>query len=142
MYEDTLARIDLFAGLDERDLQLLTSECRERKYSAGSTLFRQGDTGVGLYVITSGRVHITQANDPDKAETDLGTAGPGSVLGEMSLLDDLPRSATVTAIDDVTALLLPVWEFRTTLRNHPNIALSLLSILSRRLRNVESHSRD
>jgi CRP/FNR family cyclic AMP-dependent transcriptional regulator len=142
MYEDTLARIDLFAGLDERDLQLLTSECRERKYSAGSTLFRQGDTGVGLYVITSGRVHITQANDPDKAETDLGTAGPGSVLGEMSLLDDLPRSATVTAIDDVTALLLPVWEFRTTLRNHPNIALSLLSILSRRLRNVESHSHD
>jgi CRP/FNR family transcriptional regulator, cyclic AMP receptor protein len=142
MYEDTLSRIDLFAGLNERDLQLLTSECRERKYSAGSTLFRQGDTGVGLYVITSGRVHITQANDPDKAETDLGTAGPGSVLGEMSLLDDLPRSATVTAIDDVTAILLPVWEFRTTLRTHPDIALSLLSILSRRLRNVESHSHD
>ncbi len=142
MYEDTLARIDLFAGLDERDLQLLASECREREYSAGSTLFRQGDTGVGLYVITSGTVHITQAIDPDKAEVDLGTAGPGSVLGEMSLLDDLPRSATVTAVTDVTALLLPVWEFRTTLRDHPDIALSLLSILSRRLRNVESHSHD
>src|SRR5215472_17511670 len=106
MYEDMLARIDLFAGLDERDLHLLASVCRQRKYSAGSTLFRQGDTGVGLYVITSGTVHITQAIDPDKPEVDLGTASSGSVLGEMSLLDDLPRSATVTAVNDVTALLL------------------------------------
>lgn len=139
MYEDTLAHIDLFAGLDGRDLQLLASVCRQREYSAGSTLVRQGDTGVGLYVITSGTVHITQVIDPDKAEVDLGTAGSGNVLGEMSLLDDLPRSATVTAVTDVTALLLPVWEFRTTIRDHPDIALSLLSILSRRLRNVESH---
>ena len=142
MHEDTLARVDLFAGLDKKDLQLLAGACQERKYSAGSTLIKQGDTGVGLYVITGGTVHITKAADPDRAEIDLGTAGSGNVLGEMSLLDDLPRSATVTAVDDVTALLLPVWEFRTTLRNQPNIALRLLTTLSRRLRKAESHSRD
>jgi CRP/FNR family transcriptional regulator, cyclic AMP receptor protein len=142
MHEDTLARVDLFAGLDKKDLQVLTNACQERTYKAGSTLIKQGDTGVGLYVIISGTVRITQANNPDKAEVDLGTAGPGSVLGEMSLLDDLPRSATVTAVTDVTALLLPVWEFRTTLRNHPDIALRLLSVLSHRLRKAESHSRD
>ncbi len=142
MHEDTLARVDLFAGLDKKDLQILTKACQERTYKAGSTLIKQGDTGVGLYVIISGTVRITQANNPDKAEVDLGTAGPGSVLGEMSLLDDLPRSATVTAITDVTALLLPVWEFRTTLRNQPDIGLRLLSVLSHRLRKAESHSRD
>jgi len=142
MHEDTLARVDLFAGLDKKDLQVLTNACQERNYKAGSTLIKQGDTGVGLYVIISGTVRVTQANNPDKAEVDLGTAGPGSVLGEMSLLDDLPRSATVTAITDVTALLLPVWEFRTTLRNQPDIALRLLSVLSHRLRKAESHSRD
>ncbi len=142
MHEDTLARVDLFAGLDKKDLQVLTNACQERNYKAGSTLIKQGDTGVGLYVIISGTVRITQANNPDKAEVDLGTAGPGSVLGEMSLLDDLPRSATVTAVTDVTALLLPVWEFRTTLRSHPDIALRLLSVLSHRLRKAESHSRD
>lgn len=142
MYEDTLARVDLFAGLDKKDIQLLAGACQERKYSAGSTLIKQGDTGVGLYVLTAGTVHITKSTDPDRAEIDLGTAGPGNVLGEMSLLDDLPRSATVTAVDDVTALLLPVWEFRTTLRNQPNIALRLLTTLSRRLRKAESHSRD
>jgi CRP/FNR family cyclic AMP-dependent transcriptional regulator len=142
MHEDTLARVDLFAGLDKKDLQVLTKACQERTYKAGSTLIKQGDTGVGLYVIISGTVRITQANNPDKAEVDLGTAGPGNVLGEMALLDDLPRSATVTAVTDVTALLLPVWEFRTTLRNQPDIALRLLSVLSHRLRKAESHSRD
>jgi CRP/FNR family transcriptional regulator, cyclic AMP receptor protein len=142
MHEDTLARVDLFAGLDKKDLQLLAGACQERKYSAGTTLIKQGDTGVGLYVITGGTVHITKATDPDKAEIDLGTVGPGNVLGEMSLLDDLPRSATLTAVDDVTTLILPVWEFRTTLRNQPNIALRLLTTLSRRLRKAESHSRD
>src|SRR6266852_4120841 len=142
MHEETLARVDLFAGLDKKDLQLIAGACQERKYSAGSTLIKQGDTGVGLYVITNGTVRITRATDPDRAEFDLGTAGPGSVLGEMSLLDDLPRSATVTAVTDVTALLLPVWEFRTTLRTHPDIALRLLSVLSHRLRKAESHSRD
>jgi len=142
MHEDTLGRVDLFAGLDKKDLQLLGAYCQERKYSAGSTLIKQGDTGVGLYVITGGTVHITKATDPDKAELDLGTVGPGNVLGEMSLLDDLPRSATITAVDDVTALLLPVWEFRTTLRNHPDIALRLLSIMSRRLRKAESDHRE
>lgn len=142
MHEDTLASVDLFAGLEKKDLQLLAGACQERKYSQGSTLIKQGDTGVGLYVITAGTVHITKETDPDRAEIDLGTAGPGNVLGEMSLLDDLPRSATVTAVDDVTALLLPVWEFRATLRNQPNIALRLLTTLSRRLRKAESLSRD
>ena len=142
MHEDTIARVELFAGLEKKDLQLLGGACKERKYSAGSRLIKQGDTGVGLYVLTDGTVHITKEADPDKAEVDLGTVGPGNVLGEMSLLDDLPRSANVTAVSDVTALLLPVWEFRTTLRNYPDIALRLLSTLSRRLRKAESNSRD
>jgi len=142
MHEDILARVDLFAGLEKKDLQLLAGACRERKYSAGSKLIKQGDTGVGLYVITGGTVHISKETNPDKAEIDLGNVGPGNVLGEMSLLDDLPRSANVTAVSDVTALLLPVWEFRTTLRSHPDIALRLLSTLSRRLRKAKSNSRD
>jgi CRP/FNR family cyclic AMP-dependent transcriptional regulator len=140
MHEDTLARVDLFSSLDKKELQALTKSCQERKYSAGSTLIKQDDTGVGLYVIISGHVKTTQAQNPDRAEVDLGTYGPGNVLGEMALLDDLPRSATVTAVDDVTALLLPVWEFRAVVRDHPEIGLKLLSTLSKRLRKVEHKS--
>jgi CRP/FNR family transcriptional regulator len=141
MHEDTLAHVPLFSGLDKKELQEIARSCQERKYSPGTILIKQGDTGVGLYVITKGRVHITQVSDPDRLEEDLGTAGPGEVLGEMALLDDLPRSATVTAIDEVTALLLPVWEFRAAIRNHPDIALKLLSVLSHRLRKVEKPAR-
>jgi CRP/FNR family cyclic AMP-dependent transcriptional regulator len=137
MYEDTLAHIDLFAGLTKKELQSLGNSCQQRKFSAGTVLYSQGDTGVGLYVVTSGHIRFTQAHDPDRAEEVLGEEGPGSVSGEMALLDDLPRSATATAIDDVTALLLPVWEFRTVLHNNPDIAVKMLAALSRRLRRAE-----
>jgi len=142
MYEDILKHIDLFSGLEKKDLQVLAASCQERKYSAGTTLLKQGDTGVGLYIITSGKVRITQAVHPDKAEEELRIEGSGGVLGEMALLDDLPRSATVTAIEDVTALILPVWDFRATIQSHPDIALKLLAVLSRRLRKAENRPHD
>ena len=142
MHEETLKRVELFSSLDRKELQALARSCQERKYPAGSTLFSQGDTGVGLYVLISGTVRITQAVHPDRAEEVLGTESIGGVLGEMALLDDLPRSATVTAVDDVTALLLPVWEFRAALRSYPDIAIKLLSVLSRRLRKAENRIHD
>src|SRR5579859_5939188 len=142
MYEDTLKRVDLFSSLEKKELQALAKSCQERKYSAGSILLSQGDTGVGLYILTGGTVRITQANSPDRAESVLGTEGPGGVLGEMALLDDLPRSATVTAVDDATALILPIWEFRAAIHSNPDIAVKLLSVLSRRLRRAEKRSHD
>ncbi|HLH60416.1 MAG TPA: cyclic nucleotide-binding domain-containing protein [Ktedonobacteraceae bacterium] len=141
MYEDTLANVPLFSSLDRKELRELARSVQERTYSPGSVIIKQGDTGVGLYIITKGTVHITQVSNPDRPEEDLGTAGTGEVIGEMALLDDLPRSATITAVDEVTALLLPVWEFRTAMRNSPDIAIKLLSVLSRRLRNVEKPAR-
>lgn len=138
MHEDTLGRVDLFSVLDKKEIQTLAKSCQERSYRAGTTIIEQGSTGVGLYITISGTVRVTQANDPDRAEADLGLLGPGSVLGEIALIDDLPRSASVTAVDDVVALLLPVWEFRGFLREHPEAALKLLVVLSRRLRKAES----
>ncbi len=140
--EETLAQVALFSALDKKELQILANSCQQRSYSAGATIMAQGDAGVGLYVIKSGKVRIIQANNPDRAEEELGTAGPGEVLGEMALLDDLPRSASIVAVEDVTTLVLPVWEFRAALRNHPDIALKLLGTLSRRLRKAEARHHD
>mgnify|MGYP003623006541 CR=1 FL=1 len=142
MNEDTLAHVDLFSTLDKKEIQVLAKSCQERTYGAGSKIFAQGDSGVGLYVVKSGKIHITQSNNPDRAEIDLGTMGAGEVMGEMALLDDLPRSANATAVDDVDVLVLPVWEFRGVLRQHPDIALKLLAALSRRLRKVETRNRE
>ena len=144
MYEDTLARVDLFSSLRKKELKDLAAYCREGKYSAGSVLISQGEQGVGLFILTKGTVRITRANSPDGAEEVLGTAGAGDVIGEMALLDDLPRSATVTAVDDVSVLTLPLWEFRRILRrilsSDPDVGLDLLAVLSRRLRKSEQRA--
>ena len=137
MYEDALARVDLFSGLRYKELTEVAKCCRVGKYLPGSVLISQGEKGLGLFIISKGTVRITRKNSPDGAEEVLATAGMADIIGEMALLDDLPRSATVTAVDEVTALLLPVWEFRTTLRSNPDIALHLLAALSRRLRKAE-----
>jgi CRP/FNR family transcriptional regulator, cyclic AMP receptor protein len=139
MYEDTLSQVPLFKDLAPRELQILAGTAREREYAANTTLLRQGETGVGLFVITSGKVSITQ-HQQGGAEHEISSVGPGDVLGEMSLLDDLPRSATATATEPTRALVLPVWDFRAALREAPEIGIKLLAILSQRLRRVEQRA--
>src|SRR5260370_34640945 len=101
MYEDALARVDLFSGLRKKELKDLAAYCREGEYSPGAVLISQGEQGLGLFILTKGTVRITRANSPDGAEEVLGTAGAGDVIGGMALLDDFPRSATVTAGEGV-----------------------------------------
>ena len=144
MYEDTLARVDLFSCLRKKELKDLAKYCLERTVSPGSVLLSQGEQGLGLFILTKGTVRITRKNSPDGAEEVLATAGVGDVIGEMALLDDLPRSATVTAVDEVTMLALPLWEFRRILRqilrSDPDVGLDLLAVLSRRLRKAEQRA--
>ena len=146
MYEEALARVDIFSGLPKKDLKDLATYCREGQYSPGTVLISQGEKGIGLFILTKGTVRITRKNSPDGAEEVLGTAGAGNIIGEMALLDDLPRSATVTAVDEVTALSLPFWEFRRVMgrifRNDPDVGLDLLAVLSRRLRKAEQRAYD
>jgi CRP/FNR family transcriptional regulator, cyclic AMP receptor protein len=136
VYEDVIAQVPLFSDLSQRELQTLSANCREREYPAGATLLRQGETGVGLFIITAGSVRVSQ-EAPSGDVRDLGTFERGSVLGEMSLLDDLPRTATVTAAEPTRALVIPVWDFRAALREMPDIGIKLLAVMSRRLRQNE-----
>jgi CRP/FNR family cyclic AMP-dependent transcriptional regulator len=144
MYEDDLARVALFSSLPKKELKEVAKSCREGKYSPGSVLISQGEKGLGLFILLKGTVRITRANSPDGAEEVLGTAGAGEVIGELALLDDLPRSATVTAVDEVTVLVLPFWEFRIlmrrVLRSDPDVGLDMMAVLSRRLRMAENRA--
>jgi CRP/FNR family transcriptional regulator, cyclic AMP receptor protein len=139
MYEEILAQVPLFKDLTNRELQLLGASCRERDYPAGAALLRQGETGVGLFIIVSGSVRVTQHQEGGE-ERDLALLGRGDVVGEMSLLDDLPRSATATAVEASRTLVLPVWDFRAAMREAPDIAIKLLAVLSRRLRHAEQRA--
>jgi CRP/FNR family cyclic AMP-dependent transcriptional regulator len=144
MYEDILEHVNLFSGLRKKDLKEVATHCREGKYSPGSVLISQGEKGLGLFIITQGTVRITRTNSSNGAEEVLGTAGEGDIIGELALLDDLPRSATVTAVDNVTVLVLPFWEFRIVMSrifsSDPDVALDLLAVLSRRLRAAEQRA--
>ena len=144
MYEDALARVDLFSRLRWKELTEVAKCCRVAKYSPASVLISQGEKGLGLFIITKGTVRITRKNSPDGAEEVLGTAGMADIIGEMALLDDMPRSATVTAVDEVSVLVLPKGEFRSILRSilsrDPDVGLDLLAVLSRRLRQAEQRA--
>jgi CRP/FNR family transcriptional regulator len=144
MYEEALARVDLFSGLRKKELTEVAKCCREARYSPGSVLISQGEKGSGLFILTKGTVRITRTNSPDGAEEVLGTAGMADIIGEMALLDDMPRSATVTAVDDVSALVLPFGEFRRIFRyilsTDPDVALDMMAVLSRRLRKAEQRA--
>lgn len=130
-----LKRVSWFEDLDQRSLDAIANAAVEQTYQPGQLIMRQGDTGVGAFIIRSGRVEVVQ--DKDGHETTLVTLGPGDVVGEMALLDEFPRSASVRAVEATVALGIQRWHFRGILDSHPQLALALLPILTRRLRNAE-----
>lgn len=133
---ELLPKVPLFSQLDQNDLQTLSASARERDYQSGEVLMHQGDSGVGLFILSRGKVSITQVRNSEVF--DLGTLESGQVFGELSLLDDMPRTATVTAIEPCSVIIVPIWDFRAALRENPSMALSLLATLSKRIRNIEN----
>ena len=131
--EKLLKRVDLFSGLRKKDLTSLAKSCVERSYKAGQSLVKQGDSGVGLYMIVSGKVKILK--ETINGETlEIAVQGPGDFFGEMTVLDNAPRSASVIAIENTECLLLTSWDFRARLEVHPEIALDILPIVVKRFR--------
>ena len=128
------------SGLGSPFLRLLATAGREqlskliteKTYTPGDIIFKEGDIGQAMYIIWSGRVAIVKGNLD--APTVLGHRGVGEIIGEMGLLENRPRSATVVAIEDVRALSLTRQDFETLLRENPSVGLSMLSTLSARLR--------
>lgn len=128
-----LKQVPLFADLDEEDLRPLVDELRPRRYRKGETIFVTGDPGTSLCVIDSGRIKLSLTSVEGR-EVILDLLGPGEVFGELALLDGLPRSADAVAVESTTLLLLHRDAFLRFLRQRPEVALTLLGVLSRRLR--------
>lgn len=133
-----LRRVPMFQELDDHTLREIGNAAVEQRWEAGQEIVREGDTGVGMFIVRSGKVEIVQAHD-GKTEK-VRELGPGDVFGEMALLDEFPRSATVRAIEPTTCLGITRWHFRGILESHPAIALKLLPILTKRLRAAEAHA--
>jgi CRP/FNR family cyclic AMP-dependent transcriptional regulator len=133
--ETLLGSVSLFSSLDRRALSGLAQQASRRVYAAGETIVREGETGTALYVIVRGRARVERGTGP--ATAGLGELGPGEFFGELALIEDHPRSATVIALEETECLLFVVWEFRALLKEHPQMALPIMNALIARLHRAE-----
>ena len=136
-HEDALAAVPLFSQLSRKDLSRLGRAVVERKYKKGETIVKEGEQAVAFFMITKGRVSVSRGGKSKNGQS-LAEFGSGQVFGEMALLDGMPRDATVKAIDDTECLVLSRWDFVAELRTNPHIAVAMLPILSRRLRDANA----
>jgi CRP/FNR family cyclic AMP-dependent transcriptional regulator len=136
-HEDALGQVPLFETLSRKDLSRLGRAVVERKYKKGETIVKEGEQAVAFFMITKGRVAVSRSGKSKNGKA-LAEFGSGNVFGEMALLDGLPRDATVKAIDDTECLVLSRWDFVAELRTNPHIAVAMLPILSRRLREANA----
>lgn len=132
-----LSGMDLFGHLSSSELAQLASVAVPRTYSKGEVIFHEGTRGEVLYVIRSGRVTIKR-DHPDGRTVSLADFTPGQIFGELAVFDDEVRSATAECAEDTQTIALMGSDLRRVLRRNPEMALKLLSSLSKRLRAASS----
>lgn len=128
---DSLQQVWLFRDLPRKALERLERIARARNFKSGEVIVKEGDEGVGFFAITKGKVDVT------RAETKLATFSKGDCFGEMALLDNYRRSATVKATEDTETLAMSRWDFLAELRASSDLAVEMLSVLSRRVRDLD-----
>jgi CRP/FNR family transcriptional regulator, cyclic AMP receptor protein len=135
-----LTEIEHLRELAENERAALSEEIDLHRYAAGQIVFSYGDPGHALYIVRSGEVEIYIKNDQGEKIV-LEVSKPGDIFGEISLLDDGPRTAWVAAITDVELLRLDREHFEDYVRRYPPAALNLLSVAARRLRKSDDFIR-
>ena len=133
--EQSLRRVALFQELQPKQIKTLAKWVATRTFQPGQAIVKQGQLGVGLYCIESGRVSVT-LETPDGPRA-IRAMGPGESFGELALLDDKPRSATVTAVEPTTTLILDKAQFLAELKTYPEIGLALIPVLVQWLRDTD-----
>ena len=128
---DRLREVAIFRGLDEKELHRIAAVGKQVHFDAGKVVAHQDEGAAGFHLLMDGEVSV----DVDGHER--ARLGPGQYFGEMSLLDGLPRSATVKAEEPTTTFALTSWQFLPLLEEYPSISRALLVELCARLRRVE-----
>ena len=133
---DFLATVPLFKSRDAAEIGRFEEAVREKTYPKGSVILFEDDPGDALFIVREGRVKVVLVAE-DGREVILGILGIGEYFGELSLIDDQPRSAHVIAMEDATLLVLRRDDFRKRVEANPAVAWTLLAELSRRLRRAD-----
>lgn len=128
-----LGSAELFCDLDPKEVQALSGIAQERAFAAGTRIFSENDPGDGVFVIRAGLVEIAHLIG-DRALCIYSRFGPGEIFGEMAVIEDLPRSATSTAVKETSVYFIPRDPMIALLRRSPALSFKLLQEVSRRLR--------
>lgn len=139
--EAVFAESKLFAGLPEPSRAQLARATVQRTFDFGELLFRKGDPGDALHIIVSGQIKVFIEADQED-EIVIAILGPGEFVGELSLLDGRPRSASVEALETVQTLVVPRNEFLTALRANPTVMETVVMALATRLRETNALAAD
>jgi CRP-like cAMP-binding protein len=133
-----LRSVSIFADLEAAELSALERLAEVREFAEGAVVVSQEDAGDALYVLAQGKVKVVLYGDSGREIILSMFKTPGDFFGEMSLLDDEPRSATVIAAERSRLLVLSRRDFHAHLQRHPRTALPVLRELSRRLRRADA----
>ncbi len=129
--KELLKQVPLFAGLDDKQLATLSRNFTDRTFSAGQQVTAEGAGGVGFFVIESGEATVSVGGQERR------TLGAGDYFGEVALIDEGARSATITATSELRCYGLTPWQFRPLVEENASIAWPLLLSMARRLREIE-----
>jgi CRP/FNR family transcriptional regulator len=131
---ESLKRVPIFAGVRDKELGRLVKAMRDSRFNEGEVITTEGRSGVGFFLIEDGNATVSLRGEIVR------TLGPGDHFGEIALIDEGPRSATVTASTDLRCRGLAAWEFKSFVQEHPEVAWPLLETLASRLRDAEERS--
>jgi CRP/FNR family cyclic AMP-dependent transcriptional regulator len=124
-----LKNTPIFANTSDESLESLLKSAIQKTVDAGTKIVEKGQSGLGFYMILSGKADVVGPRGKKLAEI-----GERGFFGELSVIDGAPRTADVVATTDVTCLVVSQWAMRSIINTHPEIALSMLEELVRRLR--------
>lgn len=128
---ELLQRVPLFAGLDPRELETIGRTVHERTFAPGDTVAQEGQGGVGFFVIREGNAKVEVGGQ------EVRTLGPGDHFGEIALIADGERTATIRAETELRCYGMTSWDFRPLVEDHADIAWKLLQAVARKIRDAE-----
>ncbi len=131
----TLAKVALFSGMAEPELSFLSQHAVARNFSAGETIFTEGEPCAGMYVVESGHIRIYKSSAGGREQV-LSIDGPGGSVAELPVFDGGSYPASAVAIDAVTLLFISKQDFQALCLAHPHVALKVLQVVGARLRKL------
>lgn len=135
-----LRQVNLFKSLNDKALLDLSAITIEQTIPSKTVVFKEGDKGDALYIVKSGKINILKRNNAG-VDSILATLGKGMVIGDMAIIDEQPRSASVATIQETTFLVITKDDFRTLLDQVPEISFQIMKLTTERLRNTTTHLR-